>query len=345
MTDLSKLANNKIINLLDNKISSSPPIWLMRQAGRYLPEYLTLRAKNGNFLNCCYNPEVAAEITLQPIRRFNFDAAIIFSDILVIPDALGIDVEFFENIGPVLNTIKKEAEIDKLRFNQSTLEPIYKAIKIVKKNLPNHITLIGFAGAPWTLAAYMLEGRGSKNFELAKKWAYQNPKSFAKLLTVLEDAIFKHLALQIEAGSQMVQIFDSWAGLLNEDEIKNWSITPIKNIVNKLKKKYPQVIVSIFPKGVKNFYQDYEQEIKADIISLDYEADLRSIASSSKLILQGNLDPEILAQDKNKALEKTKEILDIMRGKKFIFNLGHGILPTTPLDNVYALIECVRSYG
>ncbi len=342
----SPLAQTKknLLESFSQKKESNFPIWLMRQAGRYLPEYKEIRKLTDNFLTCCYTKELVTEITLQPIKRFSFDAAIIFSDILVIPDSLGLKVEFEENLGPKIEKLDSLNRLNKLEFNKKHLQPVYDAIKDVREKLDVEKTLIGFAGAPWTLAAYILEGKGSKQFHEAKKWAYNNKYGFKQLIKILEDAVSDHLIEQIKSGCEVVQIFDSWAGMLNEDEVFNWSIRPIKNIIEKVKTFNPNIPVIVFPRGVGIFYPQYNSHTAADGISVDQNIPLEWIAEQTNCLLQGNLDPIILALDLEAAIIKTKQILDAMKGHNFIFNLGHGILPYTPIDNVEALVNCVRNY-
>lgn len=318
------------------------PVWLMRQAGRYLPEYQQIRKSVDSFLTCCYTPSLAAEITLQPIRRFDLDAAIIFSDILVIPDALGIKVRFEESKGPVLDVIHTPEDIHTLALCESTLEPVYEAIQLVKNKLPVSTSLIGFAGAPWTLAAYMLEGRSSQGFLLARQWAYRYPQAFTQLLTLLEDTIVTHLLKQVDAGCDAVQLFDSWAGILNEDEILSWSLEPLRRVIARFKAAAPQVPVICFPRGVGVHYELFANQVGADVISVDQFTPLAWLSKRTKTILQGNLDPVLLATDLDKTLQKTQMIKDAMHGRPFIFNLGHGVLPFTPVEHVEALIRQVR---
>ena len=338
--------NKKILEALSGKVFDAPPIWLMRQAGRYLPEYKQIRKNAGSFLDMCYNPELAAEVTLQPIRRFGFDAAIIFSDILVVPHALGVGLSFEEGTGPVLEKIDSREKIENLKREniESKLKPVFEAIKIVRKSLPEETALIGFAGAPWTVATYMIEGRGSKDFSGVKKFAFSNSEDFNTLISLLTDVTIDYLIMQIEAGAEIIKIFDSWAGVLAENEFDNWVIKPIKKIIEQLKKKYPQVPVIAFPKGAGISYEKFIRETNPDAIAVDYTVPVKWIKDNlqKKKTVQGNLDPSILVGDKKRLVEEIKKIKEELCGGPFIFNLGHGILPYTPIENVEILIKTVR---
>lgn len=320
------------------------PVWLMRQAGRYLEEYRQVRSTTNSFLEFCYNPEKAAEVTLQPIKRFDFDAAIIFSDILVIPDALGVGVSFQVGEGPILEKINASA-LEKLQYESNKLKPIYEAIKIVRRDLHPEKSLIGFVGAPWTLATYMVEGGGSKDFYNVKSWAYSDSKSFSKLIYILADSIIEHACAQIESGVNVLQIFDSWAGVLAAgDEFTKWSIEPTAYIISKIKEKYPSIPIIGFPRGAGVSYVAYANNTAVDAISVDYNMPIEWIADNVDIAIQGNLDPMLLKNNKHEALLQAKKILNTMRGHKFIFNLGHGILPQTPIENVSSLVKCVKEW-
>jgi len=334
LTNLEKV----IKGLSDGKV----PIWLMRQAGRYLEEYRQVRSTTSSFLEFCYSPEKAAEVTLQPIRRFDFDAAIIFSDILVIPDALGVDVSFLVGEGPKLGKINASG-IDKLEYNQNKLAPVYEAIKMVRAKLVPEKTLIGFAGSPWTLSTYMIEGGGSKDFHNVKAWAYSDEKSFHKLIYILADSVISHALAQIEAGANVFQLFDSWAGTVaSGDEFSKWVIEPTAYIVSKIKEKYPSVPIIGFPRGAGVSYVTYANKTGVDAISVDYNMPIEWIADKVDIAIQGNLDPLLLKYNKEAALIQAGKILNIMKGRKFIFNLGHGILPETPIENVRQLVDLVK---
>ncbi len=314
-----------------------------------MPEYNETRKKAGGFLNLCYTPELAAEVTLQPIRRFGMDAAIIFSDILVIPHALGINVEYHEGKGPLLTTTRNLSEINKLNTKNISekLSPVGEAIKIVARELPKQTALIGFAGAPWTVATYMIEGGSSKNFEEAKKLAYTEPKTFKRMLGIIIDATSEYLSMQINSGAEVIQIFDSWAGVLTEDEFKKWVIKPTSEIVKTIKEKHPQVKIIGFPKGAGLLYKQYIKNTRIDAVGMDINLPLKWAKQNlqKKIPVQGNLDPVLLASDKEAACRQAERIINNFSGGPHIFNLGHGILPHTPVDNVKALIDTVRKFN
>ena len=335
-----------ILDLFKNKKIDSIPIWLMRQAGRYLPEYLNIRSQH-SFLNLCYNANLISEVTLQPIQRFGFDAAIIFSDILVIPHALGLDVKFIEKLGPQVQQIKNSEDlylIKKLDLDQ--LNPIYEGISQVREKLDKNKVLIGFVGAPFTLLTYIIEGKGGykTHFEQTKLQLFNQPNLIDKIINILEEAIIKHLSLQIEAGVDMIQIFDSWAGILAEDEYFKYVIEPTKRIVNNIKSKYPEIPITGFPRLSGSLYHDYIRETNIDCVSIDPLVRLSEAKlMQEKVVVQGNLDPLILFSNKEVIKEKITNICNKLGSKNFIFNLGHGIMPKTPIENVEYLIELVKN--
>jgi uroporphyrinogen decarboxylase len=326
----------------------TPPLWLMRQAGRYLPEYRKIRQSVSGFLEMCYTPELAAEVTLQPIRRFGFDAAIIFSDILVVPDALGMKVAFKAGEGPVLDALVVEEDIAKLAVSNVVphIAPMYEAIRVVKKELPAHTALIGFAGSPWTVATYMVEGGSSKDFIKTKKWAYRAPQSFDRLISILVEATVEHLSAQIEAGVEVVQLFDSWASVLPDRAFIEWVVEPNRMIVEKLKKKHPNIPVIGFPRGAGHYYEAYVKRTGVDVIGLDTAASPAWAAKHLQPLLpvQGNLDPIMLLTDPGTIEENVLHIMNSFKDGAFIVNLGHGILPETPVEHVECLVEAVRSW-
>ena len=334
-----------LLSALHGHTNVRPPIWLMRQAGRYLPEYRELRAKSKNFLEFCYTPELAVEVTLQPIRRFGFDAAILFSDILVIPHALGRDVAFVEGEGPKLEPISP-AELDGLDTSNvvNFLAPVCETVAGLKSELPADVTLIGFAGAPWTVATYMVEGGSSRDYANIRKWAYEDPKSFGRLIGILVDATTDYLSAQIDHGAEVVQLFDSWAGILPSDEFRRWSIEPAAEIVNRLKTKHPDVPIIGFPRGAGVGYPSYVNETGVAGIGLDatippaWAAEhLQGLAT-----VQGNLDNLALLAG-GAAMDAAIDcILAELAAGPFIFNLGHGILPQTPIAHVERLVDRVR---
>jgi uroporphyrinogen decarboxylase len=324
-----------------------PPIWLMRQAGRYLPEYRALRSRAGSFLELCYTPKLAAEITLQPVRRFGIDGAILFSDILVVCDALGCSVEFVEGKGPRLGPVRDRRALAVLgrQAQREYLGPVYEAARVVAQAIPDDVALIGFAGAPWTLAAYMVEGEGSREFLHARRLARSDPELFGALIELLTAATAEHLLAQIEAGAEVVQLFDSWAGVLPEPEFRRWCVRPTAAIVAQIKAARPDVPVIVFPRGAGALYRVVADEIPADGLSLDTTVPLAwAIEQFPGVCLQGNLDPVALLTGGEALRRETSRILETMTSAgPFVFNLGHGVLPETDPDAVTALVEQVKS--
>ena len=321
---------------------SAPPIWLMRQAGRYLPEYKQTRAKAGSFLGLCGNPELAAEVTLQPIRRFDFDAAIIFSDILTVPMALGHPVTFDE--GPKLPAISSAEglERDPAKW-RPVLAPVYEALSIVRAGLAQEKALIGFAGAPWTLAVY-LAGGGNDEQKAARLWTYRDPDGFEKLIALLVDCVSQHLIWQLDAGAQAVQIFDSWASGLPGDLFARYVARPAAAIVQKVKAVKPQAKIIGFPRAANmGQLEHYARITGVDGISLDPSTDMKWAVEHLGKTLQGNLDPLALIAGGKALRDGVARILTATKGTPFIFNLGHGILPPTPIDHVHELVKLIRS--
>ena len=342
-------SDGKITRLLNGEVVWPPPIWLMRQAGRYLPEYRELRAKAGSFWVMSNTPKIAAEVTLQPIRRFGFDAAIIFSDILTVPVALGCAVRIEEGEGPKLAPISTANGLnrDETRW-ADVLAPAYETIKLVRKDLSTQTALVGFAGAPWTLATYLAAGRGGDEQRSAKLWAYRDPESFLALLDVLEQCVSFHLIRQIEAGADVVQLFDSWAQGLTADGFERWVVKPTTRIVSRIRAKYPRAKIIGFPRAATQAgYELYASKTGVDVLSLDTSAPLSWArkALSDRFALQGNLDPMALISGGTALDEGVDKILDALSDRRLIFNLGHGILPETPPAHVEQLIARVRSAG
>ena len=327
---------------IEGKVTSYTPIWFMRQAGRYLPEFREIRKNNPDFIKLCLNSNLVNKITLQPLKRFDLDAAIIFSDILMIPYGLGQKVEFKKGFGPVLEDIN----IDKIINTNSEdfvqkLLPIYDGIKKVKSNLKGK-NLIGFVGAPWTLLLYMLNKESPKNnFNFNK--INKDKSLVSRLLKKLEESICLHVDKQIEAGTDVIQIFDSWAGLLPKNELSNYCYTPILKIVEHIKTKNIPVIC--FPKGIKENYLDFCSTVKPDCISIDYEVDPKWLKEKlNGLPIQGGLDPKILLTDKKKIKKNTENYLNIFKDYPYIFNLGHGVLPEIKPETIEYIIKLVRDY-
>ncbi len=335
-----------LLQVLAGTVIEPPPIWLMRQAGRYLPEYRALRQSAGSFLEFCFTPELAVEASLQPIRRYGFDAAILFSDILVIPHALGQEVWFEEGQGPRLQAIEGAADVDRLSAEgqRERLRPVYAAVEELRRRLPLETTLIGFAGAPWTVATYMLEGGSSRRFAVAKLWVEERPQELACLIDLLVDSTFDHLSAQVEAGAEVLQIFDTWAGALSAEAIRRWSLAPLSEIVRRLKSAHPQVPVILFPRAAGDVYLDFAIRSGADALSLDPAVPLQWARAElqSRVAVQGNLDPRTLVAGGRRLDEEARLVLDVLGRGPFIFNLGHGILPETPLGHVARLVEIVR---
>ncbi len=323
------------------------PFWFMRQAGRYLPEYRALRATTKTFLDACFNPEIAAEITLQPIRRFGMDGAIVFSDILVIPYALGVDVQFLEGEGPRVEITNTKERILKFTVTEirKQLSPVAEALKIIKPQLPNHTSLIGFAGAPWTVACYMLQGKSGKEFAAARAFAQSNPQTMQLLIDKLTQATIDYLELQVESGAEILQLFDSWAGLLTPIQFERWSVQPTVKIIAALKKKYPEIPMIGFPKGAGLHLKKY-LTTGVDVVGIDMQTPLEyAFLQTDKIPLQGNLDPLLLAYDIECALAETDRILAANKHRPFIFNLGHGMIPEMPIPHVEALVKKLKEYS
>ena len=340
----SPTLQSNLLRVLAGEALDPPPVWLMRQAGRYLPEYRALRAKAGGFLQFCYAPELAAEATLQPVRRFDLDAAILFSDILVVPDGLGARVDFREGEGPVLEpTGAKDVDRLSLRRMRAHLAPVYETVARVRASLPPSKALIGFAGAPWTVACYMAEGKTSRDFAAPKAWLWRDPASFQALIDLLVEATIEHLAAQIEAGADCVQLFDTWAGILPDAEFRRYAIAPIARIAAGLKRRHSGTRIIGFPRGAGAMLEEYARETGVDAVGLDYGIPLEAgRAVQARLPVQGNLDPVLLLAGGTAMIDRIAEIRRAFSAGPHIFNLGHGILPPTPPEHVAALVDAVR---
>jgi uroporphyrinogen decarboxylase len=335
-----------LCNVLEGKRQSIPPIWLMRQAGRYLPEYQAVRKTVPSVLELCFAPKLAAEVTLQPIRRFSFDAAILFSDILVIPHALGRSVRFATGEGPRLEPLNDPQAIAKMRHavDDAALAPIYDTIELVKAALPAGVAFLGFCGAPWTVATYMVAGHGTPDQAPARLFAYREPEAFAHIIDVLIEASTHYLVRQLQAGVDAVQIFDTWAGVLPSQEFERWCIAPTQKIVAGVRRAVPGAKIIGFPRGVGSNVVRYLDGVAIDAIGLDWTVDLaiaRDTIQQRKPV-QGNLDPLALRAG-GAALDRGVDaILEALAGGPFIFNLGHGILPDTPVAHVARMLKRVR---
>ncbi|MDG2000986.1 MAG: uroporphyrinogen decarboxylase [Alphaproteobacteria bacterium] len=344
--------SSDFIKTLNGINASNTPIWLMRQAGRYLPEYRKIRKEAGSFLNLCMNPKLSAEVTLQPLKRFDLDAAIIFSDILTIPMACNRDLKFIENEGPSLKPIKKESEIFELQLkNNNVLEPVYECLNMVKSQLNPDKGLIGFAGGPLTIAAYMIEGKGSNTFSKCVSFFNNYEKTFIKLLKKLEIFITNHLIKQIEAGADAVQIFESHAKIaVDNNKFREFCIEPNNNIVKNIKQKYPYIPIIGFPRNADSLYPEYINDVNIDCLSLDQNTNINKLIDNliinkeRNICFQGNLDPEILLHGGNNLVNSTNNILEKFSSVNHIFNLGHGVIKETPVKNIDLLIKTIREW-
>ncbi|RDL49530.1 Uroporphyrinogen decarboxylase [Ensifer sp. M14] len=334
----------KVLEVLEGKTVSPPPVWLMRQAGRYLPEYRATRAVAGSFLDLCYTPDLAVEVTLQPIRRYAFDAAILFSDILVIPDALKRNVRFEEGHGPRMDPIDVDGiEALKPEGISNHLKPVFETVSRLRTELPTETTLLGFCGAPWTVATYMIAGQGTPDQAPARLFAYRNPEAFDRLLTFLADVSADYLVEQIDAGADAVQIFDSWAGVLGEDEFERFAVAPVARMIASVKARRPQAKIIAFAKGAGLLLKQYRQKTGADAIGLDWTVPLSFAVDLQKDgPVQGNLDPMRVVSGGLALDQGIDRILDALGNGPLIFNLGHGITPQADPDNVSALVSRVR---
>lgn len=321
-----------------------PPIWMMRQAGRYLPEYREVRKEAGSFLDLCYNPDLAVEVTLQPIRRFGFDASILFSDILVVPHALGRDLRFEEGQGPLMTPID-ETGIEELRTDafHERLAPVYETVRRLRHELPAETTLLGFCGAPWTVATYMIAGKGTPEKAPARLFAYERPQAFAKLLDVLADVSAEYLIRQIDNGADAVQIFDSWSGVLDEASFRTICEAPVARMVKKIRQAHPETPIIGFPKGAGSLYDGYKANTGVQALGLDWAVPLSQARRlQAQGTVQGNLDPMRLVAGGEALSDGVAAILDALSDGPFVFNLGHGITPETPIEHVEAMIAQVR---
>jgi uroporphyrinogen decarboxylase len=330
-----------LVRVLAGETVSPPPWWLMRQAGRYLPEYREVRARARDFVELCLTPALAAELTLQPVRRYGMDAAILFSDILLLPHALGQRLAFREGEGPVLEAISDNAGLARLKGAGalSQLDPVFEAVRRVRAALGPETALIGFAGSPWTVATYMVEGGISRDFRRVKAWAYRDAPGFGALIGLLAEATIELLAAQIAAGAEVVQLFDSWAGILPEAEFGRWVIAPTKRIVAALKMRHPQCPVVGFPRGAGLLYERYAAETGVDAVGLDsmVPAGFACAHLRPEATIQGNLDPVLLLTGGAALENAVRESRRVFGGGPWVFNLGHGVLPETPPENVAAL--------
>ena len=349
MASPSSSSVKPFLRVMNGEALDNTPIWLMRQAGRYLPEYREIRATAPTFIDFCYTPKLASEATLQPIRRFGFDAAILFSDILVVPDALGQNVSFETGEGPRLAPIETEADFKRLfeKIDLDRLGPVFETIDRVKGALPAETTFLGFCGAPWTVASYMIAGRGTPEQAPARLFAYEQPELFGRLIDRLVEGSIDYLDRQFEAGVDAVQIFDSWAGVLPALEFEQWCVKPVAAIVAGLRKRRPDARIIGFPRNATSHLGGYAAATKVDMVGLDTSVAPKFVRSivADNVPVQGNLDPLALIAGGERLDAGVRHILDTFRGRPHIFNLGHGILPQTPVAHVERLMQLVRSEG
>jgi uroporphyrinogen decarboxylase len=338
----------RLLQVLRGGIPDRPPFWFMRQAGRYLPEYQHLREREPDFLRFCYTPELAIEATLQPLRRYSPDAAILFSDILVVPDALGRPVCFLEGKGPMLEPLAGADDVRALRPSriEDHLAPVFATVRGLAEALPEAVALIGFAGAPWTIALYMVEGRSGTDGGRTRDWAYRDPHGFAALIDVLVEATVIYLHRQIAAGADAVQLFDSWAGLLAADELRRWVIAPTRQIVQALRESHPQVPIVGFPRGAGILYREYARHTGVDAVGIDASVPVEWAAAELQpaCAVQGNLDNYLLRAGGSGLDDATERLLRGLGNGPFVFNLGHGVLPDTPPEHVARVADLVREF-
>lgn len=345
------MTNRLLLDVLKGNVGSRMPVWMMRQAGRYLPEYRATRAKAGSFLDLCYNPELACEVTLQPIRRFGFDGSILFSDILVVPHALGQDVRFEEGIGPVLPALNEKEivalverfESDPEQFDRH-LDPVIETVERLRASLPAQVTLLGFCGAPWTVATYMVGGRGSPDQAKARQFALHNPDVFARLLDCLSKASVRYLSRQIKAGADAVQVFDSWAGSLSPDGFARWSEAPIRAIVDGVKAQHPDAPIIGFAKGAMHALGGFSSTTGIDAVGLDWTisvADARAQLPAA-MVTQGNIDPQLMITGGAALDDAVERMIHEADGIPHVANLGHGITPEGQIDHVEQFVKRVQ---
>lgn len=340
--------NKLFLSALKGDPVSRVPFWYMRQAGRYLPEYMERRKTAGSFLDLCFSPDFAVEVTLQPLHRYQMDAAILFSDILVVPQALGQHLEFRQGEGPVLTPVDTADKINRLSMEgfHEHLAPVYETVNRLKTAIPETTTLIGFAGAPWTVATYMVQGHGSPDQAAARSLAYQEEDVFQGLMDLLVKATTEYLLKQIEKGAEVIQLFDTWAGNLPDDQFRKWAIEPVRKIVEAIRALHPEIPIIGFPRGAGCRYPEYIRATGVTAVSIDTTLPLDWVRDHIQPLcpVQGNLDPLLLVAGGAQMEKRVLEILDCLSGGPFIFNLGHGIVPQTPPEHVARVSEIVREY-
>ena len=341
------MSNKTILRALAGEVLPTPPIWMMRQAGRYLPEYRATRAQAGDFLALCYNSELAAEVTLQPIRRYGFDAAILFADILLLPQAMGADLWFETGEGPRLSTISTMAGVQALKPKEAIhdkLAPIYETVRILARALPRETTLIAFAGAPWTVATYMIAGKGSKDQGAAHALKAADRATFQALMDAITAATVEYLSMQVLAGAEVIKLFDSWAGSLKGQDFIDFALTPTKQIIHALKARHPGLPIIAFPREAGQAYVGFATATGANCVALDNSVSPEWAATHVQVdgCVQGNLAPEHMVTGGADLVRETRRVVDAFKGGAHIFNLGHGITPDADPDNVSRMIEAVR---
>lgn len=342
------MTDKTILRALRGEALPRPPVWMMRQAGRYLPEYRATRAQAGDFLSLCYNPDLAAEVTLQPIRRYGFDAAILFADILLLPQALGADLWFETGEGPRLSTTTTPAALRALKGRDDihdTLAPIYETVKILRRELPGDTTLIGFAGAPWTVATYMIAGRGTPDQGPAHALKAADRATFAGLIDLLTEATIEYLSKQVEAGAEVVKLFDSWAGSLKGQDFEDFAVAPTARIIAALKARHPGLPVIAFPREAGAGYIGFARKTGADCVAIDNSVSAEWAAAHVQVdgCVQGNLDPRHMVTGGPALVEATRAVIHAFHNGPHIFNLGHGITPDADPENVALMVETIRN--
>ncbi len=338
------MSSRPFLDVFKGLVRPRPPWWMLRQAGRYLPEYWEVRNRTKGFLDLCFTPELAAEVTLQPVRRFGMDAAIVFSDILVIPYALGQGVSFVQGEGPKLGPL----EVDALYADGAgeRLSPVYETVRRVRAALPSETALIGFAGSPWTVATYMVEGGSSREFARIKGLAARDPQTFGRLIDTVITATVDYLGRQIVAGADAIQLFESWAGVLSEPMFRRWVIQPTRRIVTAVRARHPEIPIIGFPRGAGAMIAAYAEETGVDAINLDPTVPVAwAKAAMPSKVLQGNLDPVVLVTGGQMLDDEVRRICDALADRPFVFNLGHGIVPETPPEHVARVAELLRERG
>ena len=341
------MTEKTILRALKGEVLPTPPIWMMRQAGRYLPEYRATRAEAGDFLSLCYNSDLAAEVTLQPIRRYGFDAAILFADILLLPQALGADLWFETGEGPRLSTITGPEGLAKLKGRDDIhdhLAPVYETVRILSRELPKETTLIGFAGAPWTVATYMIAGRGTKDQGPAHALKAEDRATFQGIIDLLTEATIEYLAKQVEAGAEVVKIFDSWAGSLKGQDFEDFAVEPARRIIAAMKARFPGLPVIAFPREAGDGYIGFHEKTGADCVAIDNSVSPEWAAENVQKsgCVQGNLDPRHMVTGGQALVDETRHVVEAFKNGPHIFNLGHGITPDADPENVALMIETVR---